>query len=248
MNDAAAPPARTHPKWLLPLFGVLIVVLVAANNIGNATWVCAVTTGSGAKDSWLCQQGWMSWINGNPLGLLALNSSNKYLLATSVSTDLLPAMVVASIRLLAPDPLFYLLGFLYGERALRWARNVFPGSDPLFDQIQRTDGGFAHILDLLVLVAPNNPVCLIAGVAKMDWKRFAVLNVVGTIGRILLMRLIGAIFEDQIRDLLDIVSRYQRWFTIASVVGVVGYLVWQTVGRRGLIGGVEELEDELGED
>jgi membrane protein DedA with SNARE-associated domain len=189
----------------------------------------------------------MSWINGNPLGLLALNSSNKYLLATSVSTALLPATVIATLRLLAPDPLFYLLGFLYGERALRWARNVFPGSDPLFDQIQQADGGFGHILDALVVVAPNNPVCLIAGVAKMDWRRFAVLNLVGTIGRILLMRLIGAIFEDQIQHILDVVADYQKWSTIASVLGVVGYLVWQVVGRRGLIGGVEELEEELGD-
>jgi hypothetical protein len=28
---------------------------------------------------------------------------------------------------------------------------------------------------------------------------------------------------------------------------VVGYLVYQTVGRKGLIGGVEELEEELGD-
>ena len=248
MTDAPTTPPTTHPKWLLPLFGALIIALVAANNIGNATWVCAVTTGTGPRSSWLCEQTWMSWINGNPLGLLALNSSNKYILATSVSTDLLPAAVIAMFRLLAPDPLFYLLGFLYGPRALRWARNVFPGSDPLFDQIENQSGGFQRILDVAVLVAPNNPVCLVAGAARMDWRRFAVLNVVGTIGRILLMRLIGAIFEDQIRDVLDVVAQYQKWFTLASVAGVLIYVMYQAVGRRGLIGGVEELEDELGDD
>ena len=248
MTDALASPPSTHPRWLLPLLGGLIVALVVANNVGNATWVCAVTTGSGTRSSWLCQQAWMSWINGNPLGLLALNSSNKYLLATSVSTDLLPAAVIATLRLLAPDPIFYLIGFLYGPRALLLARRVFPGSDPLFDQIESDSGGFRRVIDIAVVVAPNNPVCLVAGVARMDWRRFAVLNVVGTIGRVLLMRLIGAVFENQIRDVLDVVAQYQKWFTLASVVGVVTYVLYQAVGRRGLIGGVEELDDELGDD
>jgi len=75
-----------------------------------------------------------------------------------------------------------------------------------------------------------------------------VLNVVGTLGRVLLMRSLGAAFSTTITDFVDdVVAPYQKWFTIVSVVMVVAYLAYQTIGRKGLIGGVEELEEELGD-
>jgi len=230
MTDDAptAPLQPTHPRWLLPLIGTLIVVLVAANNIGNAVWA--------------------SWVNNRPLALLALNSSNKYLLATSVTTDLVPATVIASLRLLAPDPLFYALGYLYRDRALHWARTAFPGSQGLLHQFEQDETGFKKLLNPLLVILPNNPVCLLAGVAAFPIPRMIVLNVIGTVGRILLFRWIGTLFADQIKDVLDVVSRYQQWFLIGSIVLVVTYVAWQIVGRKGLIGAVEELEEELGDE
>jgi hypothetical protein len=62
------------------------------------------------------------------------------------------------------------------------------------------------------------------------------------------MRTIGTIFSDQITDVLDLVARYQRWLTIGSLVLVGLYVAYQVIGRRGLVGGVESLEDELGDD
>ncbi len=227
----ATPPATvqpTHPRWLLPVIGGLILSLVAASNIGNAVWA--------------------GWVETNPLGLIALNSSNKYLLATSINTEPVPFVTIAMLRLLAPDPLFYAIGYLYGPRALHWARNVFPGSEPLLEQAQTDDGAIRKVLNVLVVVAPNNLVCLLAGVTRFPIPRFVVLNVAGTIGRILLMRWLGLLFEDQIEDLLDVVARYQRWFLLGSVALVLAYVAWQALGRRGLIGGVEELEEELGDE
>lgn len=228
MTDAPATTQPTHPRWLLPLIGALIVTLVIANNVGNAVWA--------------------SWVESNPLGLIALNSSNKYLLATSINTSLVPFLVIATIRLLAPDPLFYAIGYLYGPRALHWARDVFPGSDKLLEQFQQDDGVARQVLNVLVFVAPNNLVCLLAGVTRFPVRQFITLNVSGTVARILLMRWIGLLFEEQIEDVLDVVARYQRWFLIGSIVLVVGYVAWQVVGRKGLIGGVEELEEELGDE
>jgi membrane protein DedA with SNARE-associated domain len=232
MTEPTTTPAAagqpTHPRWLLPLIGGLILCLVAASNIGNAVWA--------------------SWVEARPLGLIALNSSNKYLLATSISTDPAPFVTIALLRLLAADPLFYAIGYLYGPRALHWARTVFPGSEPLLAQAQTDDGAVRKVLHVLIVVAPNNLVCLLAGATRFPIPRFIALNVIGTLGRILLMRWLGLLFEDQIEDLLDVVARYQRWFLIGSVALVVAYVAWQAVGRRGLIGGVEELEEELGDD
>jgi hypothetical protein len=190
----------------------------------------------------------VSWFADNPYGLLMLNSSNKYLLATSVLTDLLPFAAIALLRLMAPDPLFYLLGFLYRGRALNWARQVFPGMDPVFDQFESQGGATRNVLNAAVFIAPNNPVCLLAGIAAMPWKKFLLIAVSGTVARIALMRGIGSLFSDQIEELLDVVARYQRWFTLGSLLLVGAYVAYQVIGRRGLVGGVESLEDELGDD
>ncbi|MFM7068749.1 MAG: hypothetical protein ACKOYM_04735 [Actinomycetes bacterium] len=229
-TSAFPPMSSTHPRWVLPLVGSLIVALVVCTNVGNALW--AKFTGQ--------------W--NQPLTLLGLNSANRYLLLTTPITDVLPFVMVATTRLLLPDPLFYLLGYLYRGKALHWARRVFPGMDPLFDQFTNDTGGFRRILDVLVLVAPNNPVCLLAGVAAMPVRRFITLNVVGTLARVLLFRALGTAFSGTINEFVDnVVGPYQKWFTIASVAAVLGYLAYQTIGGKGLIGGVEELEEELGD-
>jgi uncharacterized membrane protein YdjX (TVP38/TMEM64 family) len=121
------------------------------------------------------------------------------------------------------------------------------GADPLFDQFTADAGAFRRVLDVLVLVAPNNPICLLAGVAGMPIRRFVALNLTGTLGRLLLMRGLGTVFSEQIDDFVDVVARYQKWFTVVSIVLVMAYLAYQTIGRKGLIGGVEELGDELGD-
>ncbi len=232
MTDADLTPDRpddrpAHPSWFLPVAGAAIIALVVANNFGNIIWA--------------------EWVIDNPLGLLALNSSNKYLLATSVNTELVTVLGLSTLRLMAPDPLFYGIGWFYGDRALRWAGSVFPGITPVIEQARNQDGSFRWLMTALLLIMPNNPVCLVAGVVRVPFARFLLLSFVGTVGRILLMRLLGVVFEDQIEDLLEIVARYQRWFLLASVVVVLGYVAYQTTQRKGLIGAVEELEEDLGD-
>lgn len=237
----------TPPRWFLPVVGAAIVALVAATNLGNVVWSCAVASDADGSST-LCSLPGVSWFEGNPLGLLALNSTNKYLLATSVLTSFVPFFVIAFLRLMAPDPLFFALGLVYRGRALRWARQVFPGMDPVFDQFESQGGATRRVLDVAVFVAPNNPVCLLAGVARMAWGRFLALAALGTVCRIVLMRGIGMVFREQIEDVLSVVSRYQRWFTLGSLILVGLYLAYQVIGRRGLVGGVETLEEELGDD
>ncbi len=246
-SSSARLPGPTPPRWFLPVVGASIVVLIAANNLGNVVWSCAVASDPQQASS-MCTWPGISWFEGNPLGLLGLNSSNKYLLATSVLTDLAPFAAVALLRLRAPDPLFFLLGLTYRGRALHWARRAFPGMDPVIDQFESQGGATRRVLDTAVFIAPNNPVCLLAGVARMSWTRFLVLAVTGTLARIALMRGLGQIFRDQIEDVLELVGRYQRWFTLGSLLLVAAYLAHQIIGQRGLVGGVESLEDELGDD
>jgi membrane protein DedA with SNARE-associated domain len=221
-------PTGVRPaKWVVPAIGAAILALVIANSLGNAFWA--------------------RWIIDRPYQLLALNSSNKYLIGVTPNTELIWVMVIGSLRLMAPDPLFYAIGYIYRDRALHWARSAFPSAQQLFDFVESDHKAKGPLLDAAVLIAPNNPVCLLAGVLGMNKVRFAVIAVVGTVGRILLMRGIGEVFSDQVDAILDSVARYQMWFTIASVVSVVLYLAYQARNHRGLLGGVEELSEEFGE-
>ena len=226
-TDRIAPERPSHPRWLLPVIGVSIVALVLANNAGNAMFA--------------------SLIHEKPYALLALNSSNKYILGTTTNTALILVLVLSTVRLVAPDPLFWMIGYLYRDRAEHWARRVFPGMNKVFDQFDQDKGGFARTLDVLLVVMPNNPVCLLAGVAGMRFRRMMTLSIVGTAGRILVLRGIGTLFDDEIDSILETISEYQSLLQKISIVLVVAFLAWQFFGRRGLIGGVEELEEELGD-
>ena len=49
-----------------------------------------------------------------------LSSQNRYLILVVNQLDSLSYYSVGLIRLLLPDPLFYLLGYWYGDAAVRW--------------------------------------------------------------------------------------------------------------------------------
>lgn len=220
---------RHHPRWVLPALVVPILLLIVANNVGAVLLTNRIEP---------------SGVVPGALEVLALNSTNKVLLATGFQTEAMWFVVVATLRLLAPDPLFYLMGLLYRIPALRWGRRVYPGADRLFDLFEHEDHrGVRRLLDGLVVIMPNNPVCLLAGVAGMPPVRFAVLNVLGTLGRVVLFRQLSFAFEDEIVDVMDFVARYQRWALLLTVAVVVASLVVQA---RRLVVGTEALAEEEG--
>lgn len=213
------------PRWLIPVFGTAIVLMIIATNLGNVLFA--------------------RLLDGDQLILLALNSTNKYLLLTALDTEALPYYLIAISRLLAPDPLFYILGLVYGDRALQWAQKVFPGIDPLVEQFTQDRTVFKKLLIPAIVIAPNNPVCLLAGVAAIPWKLFLVLNVIGTVGRVVLFRQLAFIFEDQVEAIVETAVQYQGWLTRGSFVLVAAYVAWQVLSGRGLAGGVDSLDEEL---
>lgn len=228
--DEDDPGTAGHPpRWVLPALVVPIVALIIANNVGAIRLADALP-----KDG--------SGLVAHPLQILALNSTNKVLLATGYQTEWWAFMLVASLRLLAPDPLFYALGRLYRAPALRWGRSVFPGSDKLFDLFEHEDHrGVRRLLDALVLIMPNNPVCLLAGIARMPLARFWTLNIVGTLGRTALFLWISHLFREEIASLLNSIGRYQQW-ALWITVGLV--VVFFAVQARRLTTATEELAED----
>ena len=218
--------APGHPRWLLPTLVVPIIGLIIANNVGSIMFT------NNLAESGLVE---------HPLRILSLNSTNKILLATGFQVDWLPFFVVPLLRLLAPDPLFYLLGFLYRDQALRFGRRVYPGTDRIFDMFEHEEStGLHRMLDILVFLMPNNPICLMAGVAGMPVRRFVAINIAGTLARIGLMRWLSLTFRDQVLTITEFIARYQPWAIGLTVVAVILTVMAQS---RRVVEGAEELAD-----
>ena len=121
-------------------------------------------------------------IDDHPLLQMMLNGRIRYLLLASNQIEAVPFFVVGFLRQVLTDPLFYLLGLWYGDAALRWAEKK-TGETGLVPWLKRA---FDRYGSVIIAVAPNGYVCLLAGAAGMKVRKFFILNVGGTIVRLAL--------------------------------------------------------------
>jgi membrane protein DedA with SNARE-associated domain len=180
------PPPSRPSRRRAALVITPIIVLVACSNLGNAFFPTLVTE--------------------HPLALIALAPTNRNFVLVASRVDPVSYYGVGFLRLLAPDPFFFILGRWYGESAISWMER----RTPTFGQIMRTlERWFAKARLPLVTAVPNNPVCLLAGAAAMSVALFVVLDIVGTIGRLVLLRIVGDIFATPIAWFVNLVSQYR---------------------------------------
>lgn len=209
MDQTAAAGTRAPGGRVLVSLVVPILAMVAASNVANALWPTLV--------------------NDHPLLLLSLSSINRYLVATTPVTDPVPFFVVAVVRLMLPDPFFFFLGRWYGERGLGWLNRRFPSVIRSWAVFERF---FRKARYPAVVIAPNNAVCLLAGVDGMPVRLFFPLAFLGTVGRVILIRVTGDLFSVPVSDGLGFVERYRWWLVGLSVSAVVFGLMSDVVGRK----------------
>lgn len=215
-------PERRLSKTQLTMVVAPIVALVVANNIGNALFP--------------------TLINDQPVGLLALNSTNRYLIAVSHKVNSVAYVSVGTLRLLAPDPLFYILGYCYGQKLIVWLEQRTATYGTLVRQLEELFGRYGHAL---VVIMPNNPVCLLAGAAEMPIALFALLDIVGTIGRLGVMYWIGEQFQGTIDNVLAWVGDH-RWQLLAVTIPLFVFTMWREfAGGTSEIAQLIEFEEEL---
>ncbi len=217
-DSSAVAPARHRPdRRTLAFLAVPIVVLVVMNNLGTA-----LTT---------------EWAERHPLALIALNSQNRTLILTTNQLDAWSYYLVGSVRLLVADPFFFLIGYWYGDAALTWLERRTKS----FGQVIRQwEGFFSKAAYPLIFIAPNNPLCLLAGASGMSVAGFLATNVAGTFTRLYLIRRLGETFEEPLDDVLGFIRDYRGPLLIVSIALAVFFLVNEL---RGGAVGLEELED-----
>jgi len=184
-------------------------------------------------------------VDKHPLWLIALNARNRNLVLTTNSLDAVSYYVVGGLRLVLADPLFYLLGYFYGDAAVRWA-----------ERRSRTFGGILRSVEQffqkasypLVLIAPNNPICLFAGASGMSPPVFLALNITGTVARLYLIRWVGDIFASPIDTVVSFIREYRLPLT-AVTIALVGFTIWSESRGEGEteFESLVHLEEELEE-
>jgi len=181
----------------------------------------------------------------HPLTLITLNARNRNLILTTNSLDALSFYGVAFVRLLVSDPLFYVLGYWYGDAGVAWVEKRSSGAGNL---LRTWEWMFQKAAWPLVVIAPNNFICLFAGAAGMAPAVFLSLNVIGTIGRLYLIRLFGEAFEKPITWLLDFIKDYRLPLTGLTIALVVITVILDRRSGKGELEALTHLEDELGTD
>jgi membrane protein DedA with SNARE-associated domain len=219
------PPESTRPsRRRAALVITPIIVLVVCSNLGNAFFPTLVTE--------------------HPLLLIALTPTNRNFVLVASRVDPMSFYTVGFLRLLAPDPFFFLLGRWYGESAIVWMER----RTPTFGQLMRTlERWFDKASWPLVTAVPNNPVCLLAGAATMSVALFAALDVIGTIGRLILLRVVGDIFSKPITWLVNLIGQYRIPLLIVTVTLVGFTMIREWRAGTSEIEQLLELEEELDE-
>ena len=162
----------------------------------------------------------------NDLTLIALSPRDRNLAIASVDLDFVPFFVVGFVRLVFFDPWSYLLGFWYGDRALAWMKRRSKTYGPLMDE---ATGGFRRYAAPLIILFPNNVICMMAGASGIGVGMFVALNAFGTAMRLLLIRQFGNIFGGQISSLSGWITEYRIPIFIVSAI-LIGWTIKKEFG------------------
>jgi len=174
----------------------------------------------------------------HPLLLITLDARNR-MLVLAREVDLVPFVVVAVLRRSLSDPLFYLLGRLYGDRSIRWLEKK-GGQGAL---VSLSEKWFQKASYLMVFLFPGAIVCALAGVTKMRPAAFAVCNLGGTLASVIAVRIFSDAISSPVEALLGFFERNMVVTTSITVGLVVLSLVLGKVQGK-LEAGLDELDDD----
>jgi membrane protein DedA with SNARE-associated domain len=144
------------------------------------------------------------------------------LLLTTNQLDPWSYYLAAGARLLAADPLFYLLGRWYGDAMVSWLERR---SQTFGEQVRIYERAFSKAAYPLLMLAPNAYVCLFAGASGMPLGTFFALNIAGTLIRLYLLRRLGEAFDKPIGSVLDFFARYRVPLFVLRVALIV-FILW----------------------
>jgi len=181
-------------------------------------------------------------VDTHPAWLMGLNSRTRNLALVTNEVDPVTYYGIGLTRLLVSDPLFFLLGYWYGDAAVSWMERRTKTWGQMLRQIEQWFGKAAYPI---IFIAPNSYVCLFAGAAGMPLRAFFAVNIAGTVTRLWLVRRFGEAFEAPIDDLVGWIGDHRIPLLVLSVGLVVLSIVMEARKGETEVGSLAHLEEEL---
>ena len=178
----------------------------------------------------------------HPLLLIMLEARNRNLVLAR-HVDLVPFVVVGTLRRMISDPIYWLLGVWYGDRAIRWLEEKAGGGA----LVRVTEQFFAKAAYPMVFLFPGAVVCALAGATGMPFPAFLATNFAGTVTMVVLLRLTGDVLSGPVDAILRFFERNLVTTTAVTVALVVLSIVLNRAQGRAEVPSVDELEDGEGQ-
>jgi membrane protein DedA with SNARE-associated domain len=230
-DDTAAPEPRQRSQYrpsrpvLTVIVGFLILIVIAGT-LGN------IFLAPLRRD--------------HPLIVLLLDARNRQLVLVSNRMDTLSFVAAGMLRRMLSDPLYFLLGYWYGDRAVRWMEGKLgPGGGPLVRSFERVFGKAAPVM---VFLFPGVPVCVLAGATGMSPITFAVCNVAGTLTAVIGLRVFSNAVSGPIDGLTGWVDGNAKWIALAALGSTLILFLQQRRTGTGELQALTELVDDVDDD
>ncbi len=198
---------KSPSKWIVRLGLAYIVASQVGGYIGNANIAL--------------------WFDSRPALLIMLMPRNTVLALTTPHLDATWWYVLGFFRNVLSDPVWFLFGFWYGERAIGWVERRSKTYGPL---IREGQGFFRRYAYPLIFVMPNNYICLLSGASGIRLAPFIALNVTGTIARLMVIRQLGFTFSSPLASVSEFIAQY-RWQIWGISIVAVAWTVYNEFFR-----------------
>lgn len=149
----------------------------------------------------------------HPLSLIALAPRYRWFILTASRIDAVPYFLVGIARLLASDPIYFALGWFFGDRAIGFFEDSL--GKPT---ITKTREMFLKASTVMALFFAGPVTCVLAGAAGMKPKRFFTLNVIGTTVIVAALRLFADQLDGLIKPVLRFNDRYAKYILIVTLL------------------------------
>jgi membrane protein DedA with SNARE-associated domain len=166
-------------------------------------------------------------VDERPELVLLLSSRNRNLFGSVPYIDLLPYVLIGFFRVLAAAVALYFCGRFFGERAVRWLEGQAGEPPRIYVWLERAVDKMG--VWAVIIFPGSNVVCLLVGHRGMKPRSFLIFVSIGIAIKLWVLRVLGRIFESEIRSFLDFIDEYQWWL----VIGLFALSLLQGQFRRG---------------
>jgi len=155
-------------------------------------------------------------IDEKPRLILLLSSRNRNLFGSVPYIDLSSYLVIGFARVLIAGIALFLVGRWYGDEATSWVQGNVGEMPAIYRWTERAVDKAGALM--VVLMPGSNVVCLMVGHRKMNPRKFLPLLIIGIVIKLAVLWRGGKLFEQQIKDFLNYIEKYQWWVVVLLFV------------------------------